>query len=188
MFAFHGAQVAGRMGMTWSVLTNIQLAAFVWVRTRAPRYGELIARRNYATLDREFFRGLYVSTAATVAALFAFVLAVIGLGHCGVPALESLSGRFLEPYTLVVFGVGLVPIHITQCLSIYLRSHKQDPLLAIMVVSNALVGLVVFVLGSREGPLAAGCGFTAVATCVTLPGVAWIWSKCRRQWHAGQDS
>lgn len=188
MFAFHGAAVAGQMGMTWSVLTNIQLAAFVWVRTRAPRYGELIARRNYATLDREFFRGLYVSSAAMLAALIGFVLAVIGLAHSGIPALQSLSERFLEPSALVVFGVGLVPIHITQCLSVYLRSHKQDPLLGIMVVSNALVGLVVFVLGSREGPLAAGWGFTAVATLVTLPGVAWIWWSSRRQWHAVQDS
>ncbi len=188
MFAFHGAQVAGQMGMTWSVLTNIQLAAFTWVRTRAPRYGALIARRNYAALDREFFRGLSVSSAAVVVALSAFVLAVIGLDHCGVPALQSLSRRFLDPHTLAIFGVGLVPIHITQCLSVYLRSHKQDPLLGIMVVSNALVGLVVFFLGSRAGPLAAGWGFTAVATLVTLPGVVWIWWRSRQQWHAEQDS
>lgn len=188
MFAFHGAEVAGRMGMTWSVLMNIQLAAFVWVRTRAPRYGELISRRNYATLDREFFRGMTVSLAAVLAALAALVLLVIGLGNSGVPALRSLAHRFLEPYTLLVFGVGLIPIHVAQCFSVYLRSHKQDPLLGIMVVSNTLIGLAVFWFGSRYGPLAAGWGFTVVAMLVTMPGVAAIWLICRRQWHRQPDA
>ena len=141
MFAFHGAEVAGRMGMTWSILTNIQLAAFAWIRTRAPRYGELIARRDYATLDREFFRGLCVSLVAMLSALIVLVLTVIGLAHCGIPVLRSLAERFLEPPALLVFGAGLIPIHIAQCLSVYLRAHKQDPLLGIMVVSNTLIGL-----------------------------------------------
>ena len=171
------------MGMTWSVLTNIQLAAFAWIRTRAPRYGELIARRHYATLDHEFFRGLGVSLVAMVAAMVALVLTVMGLAACGIPALRSLAQRFLEPSALLVFGAGLISIHISQCLSVYLRAHKRDPLLGIMVVSNTLIGLVVFYCGSRIGPLAAGCGFATVATLVTLPGVAWVWFVSRRQWH-----
>jgi len=184
MFAAHGAEVAGRMGMTWSVLLNIQLAAFVWVRTRAPRYGELIARREFAQLDRDFFRGMTVSLAAILAALAALVLVLASLANSSVHAFTSLAGRFLEPSTVLVFGAGLIPIHIAQCLSVYLRSHKQDPLLGVMVLSNTLIGLAVFWFGSRSGPLAAGWGFTAVATLVTMPGVAWIWFVSRRHWHA----
>lgn len=183
MFAFHGAEVAGRMGMTWSVMSNIQLAAFAWTRARAPRYGELVARRNYAALDREFFRTSGVSLVALSAALLALVLTVMGLARCGVAPLESLAGRFLDTPALIVFGAGLIPIHIAQCLSVYLRAHKRDPLLGIMVVSNALIGLTVFWFGSRFGPLAAGWGFAAVATLVTMPGVAWVWWVSRRQWH-----
>lgn len=64
MFAFHGAEVAGQMGMSWNILSNIQQAAFAWIRTRAPFYGELIARGEYRKLDQAFFRGFLVSLAA----------------------------------------------------------------------------------------------------------------------------
>ena len=168
-------------------MTNIQLAAFAWIRTRAPRYGELIARRDYDTLDREFFRGFRVSLLAMVSALILLALTVTGLPHCGNPLLRSIAQRFLEPSTLLIFAVGLIPIHITQCLSIYMRADRQDPLLGIMVVSNTLIGLVVFWLGSWYGPWAAGLGFTMVVTFVTMPGVFWVWLVTRRQWHAQES-
>ena len=82
-----------------------------------------------------------MSLVAMLSALIVLVLTVIWLAHCRIPVLQSLAQRFLEPSALLIFGAGLIPIHIAQCLSVYLRAHKQDPLFGIMVVSNTLIGL-----------------------------------------------
>ncbi len=184
MFAFHGAVVAGQMGMTWSILSNIQLAAFAWLRTRAPRYGALIARREYDVLDREFLRVFSVSFLALLLALGAFTSLIFTFGLTRVHLLESLAQRFLDPGTIAVFAFGLVASHIAQCLVVYLRAHKRDPLVCVLVTANVLIGASVFWFGSHDGPRAAAWAFTGVTALVTLPGVAIIWFICRRQWHA----
>jgi hypothetical protein len=99
----------------------------------------------------------------------------------GIGWAQGLGARFLPPSHLLVLGLGLGAIHIVQCLALYIRAHKRDPLLGILVAGNTLIGLLVFGLGALYGPLAAGWGFTTVALTVTLPGVAWIWRSERQR-------
>ena len=56
VFHYHGAAAAGQTGMTWHVLTSLQNVAAAWVKTRIPRFGILVAQRDYRELDRIFFR------------------------------------------------------------------------------------------------------------------------------------
>jgi hypothetical protein len=82
-----------------------------------------------------------------------------------------------------VFSAAIVPLHLVQCLGLYLRAHKRDPLLVVTCLGNLVLGIAVFYLGSAYGPLAAGLGMLAVLSLITLPGVVWVWSRSRRQWH-----
>lgn len=184
MFACHGAEVAGQMGMSWNILTNIQQAAFAWIRTRAPRYGELVARREYTRLDRAFFHSFSASLVATLPAYGAFVVCVYGLTYLQIGWMDALSRRLLDPTTLFILAVGLVSIHVVRCLAVYLRAHKRDPLMRIVVVTNAMIGLAVLWLGGQYGPRAAGLGFAAIATFFALPGATVTWFVSRRRWHA----
>lgn len=183
MWTFHGAEEAGRMGMSWTILMNIQLAAFAWVRTRAPLFGTLVANRDFAELDRRFFRVLSISVVFLLAGLAAFCGLIALLSQHPHPWLRSFGGRFLPPWAICVFAVGLVMLHVAQCLAVYIRAHKKDPLWGLIVGANATLGLAVFVLGGHYGVLGAAYSFFAVVTFITLPGTLWIWRLRRDLWR-----
>ena len=61
LFAYRGAAEAGRMGMSLNIATALGAVASAWINTKASPFGNMIARRDFATLDRVFFRTLYQS-------------------------------------------------------------------------------------------------------------------------------
>jgi hypothetical protein len=94
MFRYHGAVVAGQMGMTWQVATALQTAGMAWVSTRVPRFGMLISQRDYATLDRFWLRLLVVSLVAICGGAGMIWLVVYGLNTLHI----SLAQRLLSPW------------------------------------------------------------------------------------------
>lgn len=207
-FAWHGAELAGRMGMSWSILSNIQQAAFAPARTRAPRLGLEIARRQFQQLDARFFRMVLVSTGILLLGFAAFGGLLLGLvwlagssGLGGIPGpaeasasaaeAASLAGRVasqimarLLPLPInAALAAGLVAIHLAQLLGLYLRAHKRDPLVWLLTASNLLIALTVYLAGRWYGPAGASLGFALLAWLVTLPGVSVVWYRCRKQWH-----
>ena len=52
MFEYQGPEVAGRLGLTWSALMTLQLAAYSWLLARAPLFGSLVSQNNIPELNR----------------------------------------------------------------------------------------------------------------------------------------
>lgn len=182
-----GAAMAGRLGMTWTVLLNLQMAALAWVRTRTPRFGMLVAEQNYRQLDREFRTTVVATTVAIVALLAAFI-GTLGI-LTGLPWewATNLSGRFLPWSTAACFAAIFVPSHLVQSLGMYLRAHKREPTLWVTCIGNAILGAVVIVVARQFSVRAVGIGMFAVVTAVMLPGVTIVWWRCRRAWHTRAD-
>jgi len=183
MFHYHTAALAGRMGMTWTVLTALQAGAFAWVQTRRPLFGMLIARKDYRELDRVFFRLTTISFCVMVAAGGALTAAVFFLNAVPLPLAQQFADRMLPPLPTLIFTLAVILSHITSCMGVYIRAHKRDPLLLMGTLSSALTGLGVWYFGSRFGALAAAEVFLAVAGLVSLPWTSWIWLHARREWH-----
>ncbi len=180
MFHYHGAVVAGQMGMTWNIVTVIQAAALAWVHTRVPLFGMLIARRDFVELDRVYRRLTIVSLVALTlgsAALLGMVQAIYVFSP------GYLAGRLLGPLPTAVLLGGIILFHVPQCQALYLRAHKRDPLLLLSTLSNTGIGLSILLLGGRFGPIGAAWGYLAVIGLFTLPATTWIWQRCRREWH-----
>jgi O-antigen/teichoic acid export membrane protein len=190
MFHYHGPEVAGQMGMTWTALTTLQFSAIAWVSTRAPRLGTLVALHDFAELDRVFKRVAAVSFAILACAGAAFVACVLvlnafatqpGLGSHLSPSLlqlaATLASRMLSPLPTALLTAGVVLSHIPMSLSIYVRAHKVDPLIWWTTLSNVVVGLLVWLLGSQFGPFGAACGYLATVALVSVPG---NWAIFRR--------
>jgi hypothetical protein len=181
---FHGALLAGQLGMTWTVLVNIQMAAFSWIRTHSPKYGILIAKRDFWALDSSFFRTVAVTSVALLVLLCTFVGLLALLPHLPFAFCQQLSGRFLDWNVAAVFAAALLPSHIIQCLSIYIRAHKQDPIMLVTCLGNLALGIAVFYLGRHYGPSTVAVAMLLVLGLITMPGVTWIWIRSRRLWHA----
>lgn len=179
LFYSHGAAAAGRMGMTVAAVFGVQSVATAWLQTRAPRFGILIARREYAELDRLFLRVSCASTCLFVAGASALWVLVFGLNVIGHP----LADRLLTPLPTGVFLLGALFHQASVCMAVYLRAHKQEPLALLSVVANITIGLLVWLAGSRYGPIGAAASYTGVyavaATVITV-----IWSRCRALWHS----
>lgn len=179
MFHYHGAVVAGQMGMTMSAVSAILGIAMNWLTPKAPRFGMLIARKDYAALDHLWWRTTRASL--TVAATGALVvwLMIYGLNVLNIP----MAGRLLSPLPTGMFLLSIVFMSVGYCETIYLRAHKQEPLLILSVVTSLIMGLMVWGLGSRFGPIGAAASYLIVAAGISLPWQTFILVRCRAKWH-----
>ena len=181
MFHYHGSIVAGQMGMTWQVLGALQGIALAWVYTKVPRYGIFIAQKDYVGLDRLWFRCSLMSLIVMCVGSGALWLLVFGLNILQIP----LSQRLLSPLPTGLFLIAFILMSIAQNQIAYLRAHKQEPILALSVTSSLLIGILVWILGIRFGPIGAAASYMSVALLVVVWGT-YIFLKCRTIWH-GQN-
>ncbi len=178
MFYYHGSVVAGQMGMTWQIMRAIQGLAIAWVAAKIPVYGRLVATKDYVGLDRYWFRCSLISVMVMVAGAIALWVFIYEMNVMQI----FFAKRVLAPFSVGLFLFAFVLMQVLQCLTAYLRAHKQEPILVMSVTIGGVVGITVWLAGSRFGPV--GAAFVYMVSL--LIGVVWeilIWSKCRRIWH-----
>lgn len=178
LFHYHGAVVAGQMGMTWTLMTALQGIAMAWLQPRVPQFGVLIAQKQYAELDALFFR-----TSAIALGILVCGAALLWVGVAWLYAIDhKYATRILAPLPVALFFIATAVVQVSVSLSAYLRAHKREPLMPLSIFFGAAVGLLVWVLGSRYGAIGAAMGYLGAVTL----SVAWqiqIWQRCRVAWH-----
>jgi O-antigen/teichoic acid export membrane protein len=179
LFHYHGPVVAGQFGMTWQVVEVLSGLASAWILPKVPRYSTLIAQKNYAELNRYFFRNSSIATTATLLGAIMFGLFIYGLNIFEFQLAERLLPLF--PTTLLLLAV--VTTQIPNCIASYLRSHKKDPLVGLNVTFGLTNGLLVWLLGSRFGSEGAATSYLAAVVLLLLPGAILIFNRCQREWH-----
>jgi len=179
LFAFHGPELAGRMGMTAAAATAISSAAFAVMATKVPRLAILAAERDYPAMDALFRRATVSSilVSAAGAALFLLVLALArGLDI-------ELARRFLPTLETSVFFSTLVLQQVRFAMGSYLRAHKAEPFVLLSVVEGLGAVPLLTLLGRDFGALGMILGFLAITTITLVPAFH-IFERCRRSWHA----
>ncbi|MBU4027157.1 hypothetical protein KKC83_06470 [Patescibacteria group bacterium] len=178
LFQYHGAVIAGQMGMTWSLIGVVLSISSAWVQPRAPYFGILIAQKKYEQLDKLFWRlVIIVATVASLGALLAWSL-VFALYKIQF----SLITRILPPLPTGLFLLAIVIMVISLPFSIYLRAHKMEPIMPLSVASGVLVCISNLILGRYFGATGMAMGFLAV-NIVIVPFVFLVWYRCRAEWH-----
>ena len=183
LFAFHGPELAGRMGMTAAAATAISSAAFAVMATKVPRLAILAAERDYPAMDALFRRATVSSilVSAAGAALFLLVLALArGLDI-------ELARRFLPTLETSVFFSTLVLQQVRFAMGSYLRAHKAEPFVVLSVVEGLGAVPLLTLLGRDFGALGMILGFLAITTITLVPAFH-IFERCRRSWHAPQTA
>ncbi len=181
LFHYHGPAAAGRMGMTWQLVTMLQAAALAWVQTRAPLFGRLVAKRDFRELDRVFFRLTWISLVVVTLGAVAIWL---GLWCLHLTKLR-FAARLLEPLPSALFLLAIVCYHVPCCQAFYLRAHKREWLLPVSVVSSTLIGATVWWFGSLYGSLGMAWSYLLVVSLLVLPWQTSIWWRCRES-HPAQ--
>ncbi len=179
-FRYHGAVVAGQVGLTLSMANGISAIATTWVFSKAPTFGVLIARRDHASLDDLMFRAARMGLIVAAGAASLAWLAVYLLNAWR----SSLALRLLTPLPTGLFLMAVVLMQLSYPQSVYLRAHKQEPFLGLSIASAVLIGLSTWILGRRFGPTGMAAGYAAVTAFIVVPVGTIIWLRCRARWHA----
>ena len=180
MFHYHGPKVAGQMGMTLQIISVVQLMALAWVQTKVPRFGMLVANREYAELDRIWGQASRLSFGFAVVGSLAIWIAVVVLGEF----MPGLATRVLGPLPTALFLLAYALMLIINYQAIYLRAHAREPFVFVGVSSGLLTGSLVFLFGSEYGPTGAATSYAAAVGLFVLPITTTIWIRRRADWQA----
>ena len=150
------------------------------VTTKIPRFGELIARRDFAELDASFFPAMW-------RAFGAMALGAVAL-LCGTFVLRAIghrwSDRLLEPLPFALLSLTMLVNTIFFAQAVYLRAHKREPLLGIFIASGLTVAASTLLVGRVYGPTGMMLGYFLTSLVVSLGGGTWVFLRKRREWHA----
>ena len=142
LFAGHGPVLAGRYGMTWQVISNLMMVSYVYVRTRTPELGRLIAEGRHRESASVFKRATFGSTVLLAVLVLAFCATLAVLVHSGVEVFAEIAGRFLLPTICIWFALAVIPMHLAQCFSMAIRSQRIDPIWRVSIPSCLILAVL----------------------------------------------
>lgn len=172
LFAYQGAVVAGRWGLSFSVLSQVSALGASWTTARVPRFGELIARGDRPALDRQF-RDAAIKTVLLVALACAALIAGVLLADRWD---LSIADRVAGAGVLALMGAATVGAAVVFCLAVYVRAHKEEPLVPSSLVVGGLTAASAWV-GAQVGVIWVALAYAAVTLLVSLP---WRYAIYRR--------
>lgn len=183
LFATEGAVVAGQMGMTLHALNAIQALAFSWLNTKVPYYSQLIALKEYVTLDNLFNKTLKQMSSICLFLLVSF-FAIIWLLNISQFKFGDnvLADRFLGYVPTILM---MVPVYLQQYVNswaTYLRCHKKEPFLVNSVCSGIVSCLSTLILGRMFGLYGVTVSYFAIAI-LFFPWGYWIFKTKKTEWH-----
>ncbi len=179
MFHYHGAGVAGQMGMTLQIVSAMQMGATAWVQTKIPAFGVFISKKEYGNLDQLWQRTLGITLVLLFCGAVSFWFLIYLFDAYDV----EFSERLLKPLPTALLLLAAILMHISYCQSAYLRAHKRDPIVVLSVTSSLAIGVLVWLFGKNFGPTGAAAGYFLVAAFYIIPYETFIWFRCRKQWH-----
>jgi O-antigen/teichoic acid export membrane protein len=184
IFHYHGAVEAGRFGMTWQAFNVLQTLSLAWVQVRVPRFGMLVAQRDFAGLDRLWRHMALLATGVFALGMGAFLLFVLALNHLDF----ELGRRLLTPQiTALLLPTGVFATWV-QCAALYWRAHKTEPLGFTGAIPGLINGVLVWWLGRQYGSAGAIIAYLAMLTLISVPLAAYLRRRVARSYRAVLDA
>ncbi|MEK7818982.1 MAG: hypothetical protein AAB255_04220 [Bacteroidota bacterium] len=182
LFKYHGPLLAGQMGMTWSLVVILGLVSSSWLSPKAPVFGILIAKKEYAELDRQFWKTTRIVLSVSVIVAFLIWLMVFSINNVNNVVVRKFAQRLLPPLPTGLFLAAQLLYIISSPFSTYLRAHKKEPLMIFSIVYACIVGSSTLLMGKYYSATGMAIGYFTV-NVFFMPVVIFIWNKCRKKWH-----
>lgn len=177
LFLFRGPAEAGQMGMSLSIGGYMWQVVLAWTSTKATPFGQMIARRDFAALDRLFRLTLRQSLGILVVLLTLCMAAIVAIQRL----FPNFAHRMISPWAFVLLFLAVIAMFIVQCQAIYLRAHKREPFLWQSIGTAAITCLGIALLVPRFGTFGAVGAYGFSAVLVGMPWAAAVFYKMRRE-------
>jgi hypothetical protein len=183
LFHYHGSVVAGQFGMTWALFGAISSIANMWIAPKIPQFGIFIARKDYAALDKLFFRASKLSVGIFALGAFTFWIVIYCIYKIDFPLVSQIAVRLISPLPAGIFLVGWLFVYFTGPFSYYLRAHNKEPMLEVGVLSAIAVASTSWFLVEDFSILGLSIAYSVVAIFFSFPYSLIVWHRFREKWH-----
>lgn len=163
VFASHGAVEAGRLGMAMTVFSAITTLGLSWINAKAPNLTMHISRGESEVLNCLFKAVALRSIVATALPSFVIVTLVALGTHYKIGAVS----RIASADTLFWIACAATVNTAVYAAAVYMRAHREEPMLPVSVVSALLTSAVVTLL--RNDVASMMFGYAVISVCVSLP-------------------
>ena len=176
-FHFLGPVAAGKMGMSWAIVSGISGLAATWIQVRAPSFGSLVAQRAFGALDQLALQTARIAVFVAALSTIGAILALLALASIR----PDMAARLLPLPLLAIFMVAEISHQIPMVQSSYLRAFKKEPFLIISAVTGLTIGVGTFVLTSWIGQAGPAISYFIGVSISLLWGSCIFW-QCWRKW------
>lgn len=173
LFASHGPEAAGRMGMSMQIFSAISSVCIIFISARAPAFGRLVASQARTELDNLFRRSM-IQSFGSLAAMLVLVLLALAVAPQLDPGIGSRMLSFTQSTWLALACLGS---HAVYAQAIYLRTHKQEPFMKLSVVNGTLMAILASWAIPNAGTSGAVAAYTVVTLFVSFPLGTWIFLR-----------
>jgi O-antigen/teichoic acid export membrane protein len=132
---------AGQLGITLALIAAIAAISNSLVNAKIPLINMFVAKANYSDLNILFKR---IFKQSMILQTVAFLMALIMLIFLG-KYQSHLANRFLPLYDIVLLMAAQYPQLTINFLSIYMRAHKEEPLMWAILFQSILIIIAVIV-------------------------------------------
>lgn len=133
-FQFHGAVEAGKVGLSISLWMAVFGLSNTWIQANTPKFNMHIAKKNWALLDRVFMKNLLF---AVMTFLLGALTVFIALNLVGDKT--GLRERMVDTVSMALLGFAWLMQVVVNSLAVYLRAHKEEPLVIPSFVCAAYI-------------------------------------------------
>lgn len=166
LFVSLGAIYAGQYGMIQQVVNGISGISMAWVATKQALWGRFAAGKDYENLDRSYQETSKKALLVNVALAMCFLVALEFFRFMGM----KIGNRFPEIGVCMVLFVCSAINQGVFAKAIYIRAHKEEPIMLNSVCSAIFVATSSLAL-SRFGLLAVALGY--LFNCIFF-GHVWV--------------
>ena len=178
LFHYQGAVIAGQMGITISAANALLGIGLTQLYAKTPLFGKFIALRDWRNLDRIFYKTLRHSFTLTA------IGAVLGAGAIWyLQGISTFGQRFIPYDQAAILFVTVCFQVVNSGIAIYLRAHKQEPLVVMTILASFLQGAATWYLGKNYSSYGVTLGFFFVTVFYVFPYVLLIWVRFRKLFH-----
>lgn len=173
-FHYYSPIEAGQVGLSIAVCTAVFAIANVWITIVIPKISMFVARKDYLSLNAIFFRHLALATLTYAAGMFSLYVVLHYLRDL-VPIAERLVGG----QSLLYLALGWFFQLIINALAIYMRAHKEEPLVLASLLNGLWVAIATILIAIFLPFEYFFCGFLSAYIWV-VPWVVLIFGKYKK--------
>lgn len=164
VFWHWGPVEAGQIGLSLAIFSAISTVGMSWVNATAPVLAMHVSRGERTKLNSIFLGVVVKSTIFT----FFICIVVLGMAWFCVHMHVTFMNRIAPLSVLVSLALITVANSIVFSFAVYMRSHKEEPMLLVSVIS-ALLTIAALYFGVRVNISIMMLLYLAVTILVTLP-------------------